>query len=106
MVSALSDSQSAVLSLTSLFPSEISMPSEAVVPLVITMQLFFIPSQQHTSLQVTGLDCSHRCQPFRGRYGSCQAHTVMGDTVQSGCTPVTILTQFSQAKVIKNDSFS
>lgn len=59
MTSAPSDSQLAALSLTSLFPSQICVLSVAVVPLVITIQLFFFcQSWEKTPLQATGPDCS------------------------------------------------
>lgn len=47
MLSALSGSQSAALSLTSLFPFKVCVPSVAVVPLVITMQLFHPVTAAH-----------------------------------------------------------
>lgn len=95
MTSAPSDSQLAVLSLTSLFPSQICVLSVAVVPLVITIQLlFFSQSREKTPLQATGPDSS------RWLEADMEAVRVVtdGNAPQSGCSPATVLIKLWQSK--------
>ena len=97
LTSALSDSQSSAPSLTSLFPFQISTPSEAVVPLVITMQLFHPVAAAHIMVSdrsglLTSVSALQR-QIWKLSDSHCD-----GNSSQSGCNPDTMLVQCRQSK--------